>query len=474
MSKITPHFFVLGIPEKDDRCPNAVYFLRTYSGVSMYATDSKNRIFPIEVGSPSPISGLISPKGTISIRLNGLTTEIDVSKSILDELDVIRNTGNNKPKKFVINSPVSATSETLGLKGFCTYALNAAIPVITIEDIVVPYFHTVYRNEYIVFTLDDLEAGISLGVGETDITPDEIQIISRRLLNLNALDNTSTKYITVKASVSETDNIWERVNLDTYNVQPLSTGFTIFQKEINGEVVYWLYRGNSGTVGDGGYQTQEQDFQRVSSQEVTVPTFQNIIDSENFGEARFISGVEWEDDGEEVSFKKNNSYFGISGTSVNINSDDLRILNSTSADEGKLLIPDGSGSFKLVEPPFPKINDTSDNTTEVLSSEKTRDLIEGKVDKEAGKGLSSNDFTNILKEKLEQQRDTIIISGNKFTYIPAIGNDGSSFQLGDIAKDGWMNEDTFGRVLTYKGTGDATLLSSWKTLQSVKLNNEIK
>lgn len=99
------------------------------------------------------------------------------------------------------------------------------------------------------------------------------------------------------------------------------------------------------------------------------------------------------------------------------------------------------------------------------------DALNSKVDKEAGKELSSNDFSDPLKEKLEQQRETIIISGNKFTYIPAIGNNGSSFQAGDIAKDGWINESTFGSILTYKGTGDATLLSNWETLHSVKVDN---
>lgn len=91
MSKRTPHFFVLGIPKEADRCPNAVYFVRGASGVSMFVTDSNNKVFPVAGGSPGVITNLVSPQGTISIELNGQVTEIDISQSILDELDAIRN-----------------------------------------------------------------------------------------------------------------------------------------------------------------------------------------------------------------------------------------------------------------------------------------------------------------------------------------------------------------------------------------------
>lgn len=91
MSKRTPHFFVLGIPKETDRCPNSVYFVRSSLGVSMYVTDSNKKVFPVAGGSPGAITNLVSPQGTISIELNGQVTEIDISQSILDEIDAIRN-----------------------------------------------------------------------------------------------------------------------------------------------------------------------------------------------------------------------------------------------------------------------------------------------------------------------------------------------------------------------------------------------
>lgn len=109
-------------------------------------------------------------------------------------------------------------------------------------------------------------------------------------------------------------------------------------------------------------------------------------------------------------------------------------------------------------------------SSDLLPYEKTVDVdnkLSNKVNKEAGKGLSSHDFTGLLKEKLEQQRKTILISGNKFTYIPIVGNDGSSFQSGDLAKDGWIDQNTFGKLLSYKGTGDATLIENWKIIESI-------
>lgn len=91
MSNKTPHFFVLEIPKREDRCPNAVYFVKTSSGVSMYVTNVNNKVYPVANGSSSSISDLVSPEGTISVEINGDTTEIDISQSILDELDAIRN-----------------------------------------------------------------------------------------------------------------------------------------------------------------------------------------------------------------------------------------------------------------------------------------------------------------------------------------------------------------------------------------------
>lgn len=74
-------------------------------------------------------------------------------------------------------------------------------------------------------------------------------------------------------------------------------------------------------------------------------------------------------------------------------------------------------------------------------------------------------------EEVEECVRCIEISGNKFLYFPTFGSDGSSFKKGDIAKDGWINSNTFVIALIYKGEGDPRLLQNWKTLQTVKTNN---
>lgn len=94
MSKQTPHFFVLGLPKKEDRCANSVYFVRTKKGVEMVVTDSKKDAFTISASSgedPTEIGSLVSPQGTIDITLNGEVVQIDISQDILDELEAIRN-----------------------------------------------------------------------------------------------------------------------------------------------------------------------------------------------------------------------------------------------------------------------------------------------------------------------------------------------------------------------------------------------
>jgi len=46
----------------------------------------------------------------------------------------------------------------------------------------------------------------------------------------------------------------------------------------------------------------------------------------------------------------------------------------------------------------------------------------------------------------------IEIDGYKFTYIPIVGNDGSSLQVGDLAMNGRLPNGNLGRLLKWNGT----------------------
>ena len=75
------------------------------------------------------------------------------------------------------------------------------------------------------------------------------------------------------------------------------------------------------------------------------------------------------------------------------------------------------------------VDDTAFDTlqeivTQVKSNKNLETLLTGKVNKEEGKGLSTNDFTNELKQKLEQlpynaldRREVEAIENRLFNYI---------------------------------------------------------
>lgn len=60
----------------------------------------------------------------------------------------------------------------------------------------------------------------------------------------------------------------------------------------------------------------------------------------------------------------------------------------------------------------------------------------------------------------------IKIEGNVFEYRPIIGNNGSSFVIGDLALNGWISQNSFGKILSYNG-GNAALFSGWDVIESI-------
>ena len=80
--------------------------------------------------------------------------------------------------------------------------------------------------------------------------------------------------------------------------------------------------------------------------------------------------------------------------------------------------------------------------------------------------LSANDVLTVQISVQRKQNNTIYIEGNPFEYIPIVGNSGSSFVTGDIAMNGWINQTTFGKILSYV-SGDATELGSWEIIEQI-------
>jgi hypothetical protein len=75
-----------------------------------------------------------------------------------------------------------------------------------------------------------------------------------------------------------------------------------------------------------------------------------------------------------------------------------------------------------------------------------------------------------LKAIIEKvNANQIEIAGSIFDYRPIKGNDGSTRQLGDVALNGWTGQNTFGKVLIYKGAagGLGENLTDWDIKEKI-------
>lgn len=64
----------------------------------------------------------------------------------------------------------------------------------------------------------------------------------------------------------------------------------------------------------------------------------------------------------------------------------------------------------------------------------------------------------------KQVSNKIEIEGNEFDYVPIMGNDGSSFQAGDLVFNGWRDQNTLWSKAKYV-SGDGALFSSWQLVR---------
>ena len=79
-------------------------------------------------------------------------------------------------------------------------------------------------------------------------------------------------------------------------------------------------------------------------------------------------------------------------------------------------------------------------------------------------GTSNTNWVPIWGAGAENPK--ISIEGNLFWYHPIMGNDGETFEVGDLAINGWISQNEWGKVLSYNG-GDPTLFSGWNIIESI-------
>lgn len=79
-------------------------------------------------------------------------------------------------------------------------------------------------------------------------------------------------------------------------------------------------------------------------------------------------------------------------------------------------------------------------------------------------GITNSNWTPIFGAGAVNPK--ISIEGNLFWYHPIMGNDGGAFAVGDLAINGWISQNVWGKVLSYNG-GDPTLFSGWDVIESI-------
>lgn len=79
-------------------------------------------------------------------------------------------------------------------------------------------------------------------------------------------------------------------------------------------------------------------------------------------------------------------------------------------------------------------------------------------------GTSNSNWVPVWGAGAENPK--ISIEGNLFWYHPIMGNDGESFEVGDMAINGWISQNKWGKILSYNG-GDPTLFSGWDEIETI-------
>ena len=78
--------------------------------------------------------------------------------------------------------------------------------------------------------------------------------------------------------------------------------------------------------------------------------------------------------------------------------------------------------------------------------------------------LSVNDVLQVQISVSKKQDEKFTVEGSEFTYRPILGNDGTSFQAGDIILNGWRSQNVFWKEAEYV-SGDGAFFAAWSQTQ---------
>ena len=108
---------------------------------------------------------------------------------------------------------------------------------------------------------------------------------------------------------------------------------------------------------------------------------------------------------------------------------DLDLLSEEEKKKYKVLVTtNGEDYLTLIVDAVP-----AENSNNLISSKAVYNAISTKVDKEIGRGLSSNDFTDELKNKLLSLNTTMRLMGTRALYseLPEDAQNGDTYLVGD-------------------------------------------
>jgi len=119
----------------------------------------------------------------------------------------------------------------------------------------------------------------------------------------------------------------------------------------------------------------------------------------------------------------------------------LQLYNSTKlkthiAEVTSIAYSDGTNTYSLVE-----LKNTIDPTS-----------------------FAVNDVLQVQISASKKESASFFVEGSRFTYRPILGNDGSSFQAGDIILNGWRDQNTFWKEAEYV-SGNGAFFSAWNKIQ---------
>ena len=282
------------------------------------------------------------------------------------------------PKKFFLPNSL-IPSQTV--EEAVVSSINTSSSPIRIKGDMLPLFTVLYGESKFVITFNKPVEGV-YGAGFQSVSVSDIQIVSQFALNSFTVGDSSTDRIDLgEIGTSDLEDIVNALN-PSIDVKPLAEGYTVFEALRNGISKEWLYLGKSGLIGLNDYRTVASDFKSLTIGSSATPNLQSVIDVDGANlEASFPNATIVDENGQFSLFNEDSSIDFVNDELI-IKSPKLRILESTSADENKLLVPDENGYFKLIVSPYAAIDDAVVSTSNAWSSDKIVEELQSKLDLE--------------------------------------------------------------------------------------------